>query len=150
MDQAYYIVCADCNADEDLHEGFNTTAAYHKEQLATKLREESKIDDLPSLTDAPTGSYNSEVSTPADLGVPMLAIPKPEDMEIEMKKENAFSAMMKVDKTRLVVANGAKKSKKKVDRMGSGSKRTFAELVDEIDEVDGGSSKKSRPSFGGY
>lgn len=33
--------------------------------------------------------------------------------------------------------------------MSSGSKRTFAELVDEIDEVDGGTKKKGRSSFVG-
>lgn len=150
MEQAYYIVCPDCNASEELHEAFATSAAYHKEQLANKFLDEGKVDDIPSLTDAPTASYNSEVSTPADFGVPTLVMPKVEDLETEMKKEDAFSAMMKFDKTRLVVTtNGAKKSKRSVDRMSSGSKRTFAELVDEIDEVDGGTKKKGRSSFVG-
>lgn len=70
-------------------------------------------------------------------------MPKVEDLEIEMKKDDAFSSMLKVDKNRLT-PNGVKKSK--VNRMGSGSKRTFSELVD---EVDGGSKKKSRSSIGG-
>ncbi|KAE9971927.1 hypothetical protein EG328_005299 [Venturia inaequalis] len=150
MEQAYYIVCAECNAAEDLHEGFATTAAHHKEQLANKLLDEGRADDFPALTDAPTASYNSEVSTPADFGAPTLVMPKVEDVEVEMKKEDAFSAMMKVDKTRLVVTNGEKKSKKNVDRMSSGSKRTFAELVDEIDEVGHDGKKKNRPSFDAY
>ncbi|TLD38144.1 ISWI chromatin-remodeling complex ATPase ISW2 [Venturia nashicola] len=150
MEQAYYIVCANCNATEDLHEAFATTAADYKNQLAIKLSEESNDDDLPGLTDAPTTSFNSEVSTPADFGVPMLVMPKVvENLEIGMKKQEAFGATMKVDKTRLAVTTGTKKSKKKVDRMTSGSKRTFADLIDEIDEVDGGSKKKGRPSFGG-
>lgn len=80
--------------------------------------------------------------------MPTLVMPKVEDLDIGMKKEDAFSSMLKVDKNRLT-PNGVKKSKKKVDRMGSGSKRTFAELVDEVDEVDGGSKKKSRSSIGG-
>ncbi|QDS73472.1 hypothetical protein FKW77_009015 [Venturia effusa] len=146
MEQAYYIVCSDCNAS-DMHEAFATSEVYHKEQLAIKLQEEGNIDDVPSLTDAPTGSYNSEISTPADFGVPTLVMPKAEELVDKFKKEDAFNVMMKVDKNRLT-PNGVKKSKKAVDRMGSGTKRSFAELVGEIDEVANGSKKKSRSSFG--
>lgn len=167
IEQAYYIVCSYCNEGHDLDDVYTTQAQFYKDTLAKKHRtaaskEDVKEEDLPNLTDAATTAYGSEVSTPADFGVvpTLLTIAMAEDPKLEpadwisksaslkRKKEEEFVfGFMKVDKQRLLTPKGA--TRKKADRMGSGTKRTFAELVDKIDGMnEEDTRKKGRASLG--
>lgn len=151
MDQAYYIVCADCNDNHEFVEAYRSTAQTYQQQLAKKLLN-GKEDDIPGLTNATTTAHGSEVSTPADFSsVPAFPTVKVEKRSTSPKMRtkhqvDVFGTMMKVDKTRLSAPMGV--SRKKADRMGSGTKRTFAELVGETDEVNEGDRKKGRSSLG--
>jgi len=150
MEQAYYIICSHCNEGHELDDVYASQAQYYKEQLVEMTGEDVKEEeDLPNLTDAPTTAYGSEVSTPADLGLPIIAMtaaPKLESASPRFKEEENSFGLAKIDKQKLLTPKSAKGvrgvNRKKADRIGSGTKRTFAELGGDMDESDEEDNRK--------
>jgi hypothetical protein len=174
MEQAYYVVCSHCSEEPNLAVVWQQQSDYHRD-LLKKANEEQNVEveegqaetetAAPSLTDAVTTTYGSEVSTPAEFSA-QFSFPSALDIKANSTLKVVNSASAKKPKERIysfaeindfmdknnreLVTSGSRK-RKVVDRsITPGTKRTFKDLIDEFDNEDREPRKKgARGSFGG-